>query len=541
MTISGVVGRAFAAVLCIAACGKQGTVTFTLEAPTTAALSPLTDARRDVITISDEKSGSVLANASALAMSGSSEALGNNLPVGNFDLRLQVTGGALLLGLARTRDVDIIGLQANDVTLHVRKPIAFFGASRVLGDPGLPGPGSLMTLDTTLPPSPILDPVSLGSTATASASTHDGQFVLVGAGSTLAVIDTRDDTVKQMGGAPGAIGAIAVSADDKVAAIVSSSGVSLIGDLQGFIANGGSVPAAISLSQATRAVFSPDGSTLTVLTGPTWDKVDCTKTQNAATYAIPVAAGTLGPKTAAPNSATGITYGPGGALILSSPCAAGAMDGDQVALSGKGIYQSVPLAGGLAGVLGDFTTVHVDVDPDDPSLRNVDLPFGQIALSGTAGGKTNVNFIIPSNRFEPFGQTDPSMPIVQIRLVPKSPLVAYEAAASADGARVVFNSRIHYGATAARYVEVDFSDNTPAFFCEISVQQDVYRVTEIDTTTGTVGYQSTVAIDTGSCTDTCTDCTGLRGCMPSTRSCISDAGGSTGYVPAGLSILMGTP
>src|SRR5205814_302006 len=83
------------------------------------------------------------------------------------------------------------------VTLQVRKPIAFYGTQSVLGTQQLPAPDPLMLVDSTLPATALLPPVTLpaGGRALATVSTHDGLELIVGSAGKLQVVSTLDLSV----------------------------------------------------------------------------------------------------------------------------------------------------------------------------------------------------------------------------------------------------------------------------------------------------------------------------------------------------------
>ena len=114
-------------------CGGQGSVTFELRLPAQA--SPLTDPRRDSVTITDEITGQPL-GARASVRGAAGEVPVGELPigtirVGTYDVRMTVTGGGQLIGLARTPKVRIASGSSQRVVLHLRKPLAMFGAGTV--------------------------------------------------------------------------------------------------------------------------------------------------------------------------------------------------------------------------------------------------------------------------------------------------------------------------------------------------------------------------------------------------------------------------
>src|SRR5205807_706726 len=105
---------------------------------------------------------------------------------------------------------------------------------------------------------------------------------------------------------------------------------------------------------------------------------------------------------------------------------------------GAQIYDVVVHGDRLIGIQGTFERVKVPVDPDDPSQRNVLLPFGQVTLVSPSGNSVT-RFPLPPDRITlAHAGADGSQ--VQARLVPSS-LAAYDAALSPDGAHLVFASR----------------------------------------------------------------------------------------------------
>jgi hypothetical protein len=534
--------------LCAAGCGGKGTVTFSIEAPSTGALSPFADPRRNTVALTDEITGAALGQEVSTSQGGAVSI--GDLAVGRYDVRLSVAGGAQLLGLARSPGVTVAGGQSQTVVLHARKPIAYFGSASLLQpDPGkrfvyLPGPDPLMVLDTTLPPAATLPSVKLGGAdqSVATAATHDGLYLLVGTTGHLAAIATADHSLAATaalapaGGRTPRVTAIVLAPDDTSVLVLADAGVALV-PLAPLLSGATPTISLLPPSGARAAAFSADGSSVTLLTGPDRLALDCAQQlPSAATWVLPTAPGSaVSRPTPAPNGATDFALDASGAPLFAQPCGRGVVSASgTVALAGDGLYRVLSDGTRLIAIAGDFARKLVPVDPDDPSLRNVMLPFGQILVDGGGGAATSATtFSLPPDRITlNTASTDGSL--VQARLAPSS-LLVYDAALSPDGTHLVFASRLRSEANALRYLEVDDQNMQPIVYCVLDAVEDVYRISEVDLDSGAVGYASPKGVDDKSCQTQCYQCL-FGGCMPQTP---GDCGISDGYVPSGVSVLMG--
>lgn len=548
----------------LAGCGQTGTISFEIKAPTGRdddRLSPFTDGRRETVVVYDETGGGPLGTPiSTKSMSGLPLDVGL-INVGHYDVvRLDVTGGGQLLGLARTRGVDVVPETASTVTLQARKPIAFFGAAQAPFSPvklQLPLPDPLMLIDTTLPPIAVLPPVKLAEAAVVTASTRDGLYVLAaGAGGNVFALATSAiySTPPARAGIQSIPGStrppqprsIVVSPDDDWAVIVSDQGLSLFKPeaLAATQLNG--VPTT-KLAGATAAAFSPDGRTLAVLAGPTWSTLDCRNpTATPAQFyrfTVDPTTGNLqlttGPDKA-PVSATDVAYDKSGTLLFAVPCSGAAnttgimrVDGSMI-VTAPGIYDVVVAGDRLIGVENVITTITSQADTDDSGVR------GELLVVPSAGGTpAPAAFEIPADRIN-LGDSS-----VQLRPHPaQNSLVAYRAVATPGGTDLLFAYRIRYELNDVPYITAHYQmggkDGPLAFECRATVVRDVYRTTQVDVTTGRIGYQATRGVhDVVPCALSCKTCSLIGGCMPQAPSAGTQCAIDEGFIPEGLTVMMG--
>jgi hypothetical protein len=554
MGSSRVRAACLAAIVASAGCGKQGTVTFVIEAPDPqTGQSPLGDSRRDSISLADEITGMPLGTSVTAHGPGALEAVGR-IPIGTYDVRLSVTGGGQLLGLARARSVTIAPGADATVDLHLRKPIFYYGSNGSLFNPNttqMDFPAdALMSLDTTLAE---LAPIALPQVATAACSTHDGRYLLAAVGSEVRVVRTRDQvvgdqavSVTDSGGGAAKILGMAASRDDTALAIITGEGLAVVSDLGAFTGGASSMVAAARLDRAPRRVaFSRDGQQIAVLTGEAWDAIDCMKAQTSSLYLFAAGdPGTVPAPMALPHAATDIVFTPesipapvpANAWVYAAPCGGGilGLDGQKV-LAGD-FYALGATADRLIAIPRTLVPKLVDVDPDDPTQHNVTIPFGEIR---SAPGGDPTLFNVPSDSLA-LTTTGQSQLKIQVRLQPIEQ-IAYDLSVSPDGNHLVVLSRTHYAAQALDYVDVtDMCGDR--IRCDVTAARDLYHVTEIDAVTGRIAYQRVTGVSDSKCSSVCSDCfVNICGenCPVLTpgnpRSCSTNFG----FVPSRGSILMG--
>ena len=543
----------------LASACSQGSITFSLDLPAPK-LSPLSDLRAASITIVDESTGAPLGPSVGVHDQGRS-ALGN-VHIGTYDLDMQVGGGGLLLGLARSRGVTIAAGVDQQVTLYLRKPFAFFGALPLFGT----APSAVMAFDTTLPPGgiePDLGNIQLPASMSASASTFDGRFLFIAAKDHLYVVNTADlTTLSHVAATGGMIRAIVVAPNDHAAALLTDGEIDLISDLAAFDSSG---PAAsplvpIALANPIAAAFSPDGETLAVISGlGTWDSIAAlTKSSwQSCNGSIPKTSLSMISVAAPPAIASPVPL-PNGATdvnwiakrpVVTLPCGAGAVFVDDltdlanlpVAIAGHGVLDLAVSGDRTAIIEGRIVNKMVPVDPEEPRVTNALLPFGQITILDPNGTVTST-FPLPTDQLD-FNGSD--MTVVQARLAPIR-IDAYDIALSPDGTHVVMAGRMRYEANAFPYVP-EFADPNVSgltYYCDLNLSEDVYHVMEIEATSGSVAYQSVTGVNDSVCSTQCFSC--VRPCHDCQPSCTpltnperTSCTVSNGYPPGGLSVMMG--
>ncbi len=510
-------------------------------------LSPFEDNRRDSIALVDERTGKPFGLlSSALGSSGQLSSIGPVL-VGNHDLRMTVTGGGQLLGVGRAQGVVITPGIDQVVTFHLRKPILFFGSSLFTNPPtgaqGLMGPASLMALDTTLPigVAPEFSVPGPGGRMQTTGATRDGRYLLVGGAGTVHLLDTRDLTVLGHVALAGAVRKIVVSPSDRTAAVVTDQGLSLITDLPALIAAPmGTLPITIKEANARAVAFSPEGASAALLAGPSWFSVaqDCGTPTTIYTFST---ANPVPSQHAGPSGATDVAYDATGQLLIAAPCRQKAIlkDSDlQFASGGPGILALAAGGDRLAGVEGLISEVAVPVDPDNLHSEHPTQFFGEIYFENA---KTVQRAKLPLPREPLFFNGADGYPVTVSPLAP-SRFDAYEAALSPDGNHLTIAARLRYTYLTAngqpkRYYEAKDGKNV-LYYCQLELQEDVYRVVEFDLASGSVGYQTVKGIDGPRCSTSCYDCLfgGCTAVPPGQVDCRITAG----FAPTGLHILEGS-
>lgn len=548
------------ALLGLLGCAQKGSVTFVVTAPADDVLSPFADPRRDQVALFDERTGDAIGQSvSTMSPEGQRLTLGD-VPIGDYDVRLSVTGGAQLLGLARAPGVEVPPGATRQVTLRVRKPLAFYSFGEVLGLGGvLPLPNPIMTIDTTLPGGAAeseLPPVSFSDCMPASAcssvlaATHDGTLLVVAMQGRVLLVDTGDPYGNNavVGSAVLATHdlqlaapiptAVVVSPDDTGFAVVSDQGVAL-GAIDRL--RGGDTLNTLAIGNARAAAYSPDGKQLSVLTGPAWNEVDCGRLQPATTYVVALADTSTFAAIAvhAPDGATDFAYDTDGQLVFATPCGAGIVHRDgTAALGGQGITRVLVEGGHLIGIPNPVLMRPVSFDPEDPQNTTPTEPFGQILVGGRG---TPALFSIPNERVT-FTFADTQRP-VQVKLDPQR-IDAYEVAGSPDSAHVVIASRVRYQANGFRFYQNTDPFDRDTTTCTLDALRDIYRVSEMDLTSGAIGYEVIKGVqDVQDCTISCRFCTVIGLCNTSRSSCgrtDTNFRITEGYKPAGISILMGS-
>ena len=109
---------------------------------------------------------------------------------------------------------------------------------------------------------------------------------------------------------------------------------------------------------------------------------------------------------------------------------------------------------------------------------------------------------------------------------------------------MLFAYRIRYEIIDKPYITVHYQINGKegpvAFQCTANVVRDVYRTTQVDVTSGTIGYQATRGIhDVVPCVLACKNCDLLGRCTPQPPSPSMQCAIDEGFIPEGLSVMMG--
>ena len=216
------------------------------------------------------------------------------------------------------------------------------------------------------------------------------------------------------------------------------------------------------------------------------------------------------------------------------PCGAGVVrehDGTTV-VPGKRIFEVAVGGERVLAVAGEFKLQQVDYDPNDPSKRDVLLPFGQLLVATPGAAASGASFPIPSY------STTFEIPNFGRRQVIATPVdvAAYSLTLTPDGSDVVMTTRIHY--TVSGHFETKRFGVLDSY-CDLAAARDLYHVTQIGIATGGIGYQSATGIgESVKCHTQCFDCPfGL--CRPNNYPPAPSCSFSDGFAPGGVSILLG--
>jgi hypothetical protein len=568
--------RAWMLLALVAGCRGQGDVTFFVRAPSgTPDLSPLDDSRRDSIVITAiDQNGVAMPYGAPVSAQDTGQSMIGSVPIGTFDFRLTVLGGNEILGVAKARQVNI-GSGANQlVTVDVRKPLAFFGSSKTfprLGSLKFPTPTTLMGIDTTqLGDAAELAPsVSFSTAASATASTSDGRYLLVGAGGNLQVIDTLSDgatfATAQSMALPGSssVSAIAVAPDDQNAAVVTDQGVILVGlardgngvpqpQVIGMLANPGN-----GAPPARAAVFAPDAQNVAAIASQPWstvvDSCNAPPASSISTFTVGSVASAAWRPTA--KGATGVAFDPAGTLIITMPCSSPSVvhesDGTPAVDGVTGVITVVSTGDLFAGVESPITSMPVSVDPNNPLATDPALSFGRFFVQ-TPAGIRHFQLEIPEEPLSFVFELDNGFQVQfygsDTKLQPAR-LDAYSAALSPDGTHLVFASRVRY---VANQVNFYLDPTDPRRHCDVDYTNEIYRITEVNLSSGERGYESLKGITDNNvaCSYYCCNLNDPAQCDPENvrNPCLSFTNDAvppplptitSGFVPAGVSILLG--
>lgn len=259
-----------ASALALAACKEPTALELQVVAPSQALLNPFTLSVSDYVLKTED--GSTLA-----AVSAGAKAASDGLPLGALaptlagTLRLDVLSGLELVGLAYIDDVAIKKGKTEKVDAQVRKPLVVVGSEQTAEQPS-----SALSAAQLLDPTTSSDLVAQGLSvpaAPAASFTRDGQKLLLGTKAGLTIFDTGSGMQSGPSALAFAPALIAVAPGDKGVAFVergtASSRVAWYTDEGSLLANGAgatAVSAMITTGVPRVAHFSPDGSTLYVLT-----------------------------------------------------------------------------------------------------------------------------------------------------------------------------------------------------------------------------------------------------------------------------------
>jgi hypothetical protein len=575
----------------LAGCAQKGTVTISIEAPGDARLSPFyvdpknDQARADSVELSDDIRGAPLGTVFIGPQSSGSPQAIADIPVGHYDLRLKVTGGGKLFGVARTPNIDIAPSEVKSITLSARKPMLSYSSSKILNvgqKKGLflPLPGAMMLLDTTRPPVhplPPLPPVTipgcdkLGSCQGVTASTSDGLITIAALSQRILALGSGNlyDTGGANVLATAVLGArtvptpraIAISPDSTEAAITTDQGVSVV-RIADLLAGMSEPVPILPLPTAGALAWALDSSTVYVLAGPLPLALDCRTKPSTPTsiYSVSMADPTVLNKLPAPGpvNATDIAVSPDGSLIFAQPCTAGqtggggvvSVDGKTVLIAGSLISKVLIVGSKILAVPGVVTISNASPDPTNPTSANIpDVATAKIALydSGkvTAGPDVNVPLLSISYLFGDLSD-------YPLALFPEpTDLTVFDMALGPDGNTLVLASRARYFTDTNntflsfplidRKTEQQYAEDT----CSLLLSRNVYRLTQVDLITQAISFEADVGADeVGPCQVVCTRCyttdKGYPKCQPTmANSVTTGCGFNDGFVPSGLSIVFG--
>lgn len=462
-------------------CQKPTAVDFAVEAPTNALLDPFSLSVSDYVL--KTRAGSIVAAVSA----GASKDGRGRLPLGELaytlsgDLRLDVMAGPQLVGRAHIEGVAVEKGKTDAWTAPVRKPLVAVGSASTPED-----------ASGALAPPQLLDPTTNTDlqaglklpTSQTAAFTSDGTHLVLGAATGLYVVDTGSGVVVGPTALPFTPNLIAIAPGDAGLAFIergaSSSRVLWFHDVAGLVANPATATGdtlTVTTGFPRAAHFSPDGSTLYVLTEAAGDEPCTGATQPAANELVPITGGLVAAAIRMPSYVADFAVEPSGTLLLAEPV------GNQIAslslstgaVATKLYDAKCPSAMKLvddqlwavtndASVAGSFTLLHGHLDGTAPTRTPIVLPSYRTPLSAssTVDGKTTADL-----------QLDPVA------------ILAVELAVSPDGTNAVLATRARYRED-ARSGPFDFI----SFKCIAGVDVVEYGLYSVDLTIGTASYTS---------------------------------------------------
>lgn len=471
------------ALACLTLCGcqKPTAVDFVIEAPTDALLDPFSLSVSDYVL--KTSAGAIIAAVSA----GASKDGKGRLPLGEIaatlsgDLRLDVMAGPQLVGMAHVEGVRVDRGRTDAWIAPVRKPLVIVGSTAAPEDAG-----------GTLARQQLLDPTTSTDlqaglklpTSQVAAFTSNGTHLVLGSASGFYVLDTGSGVVSGPAKLPFTPYRVAIAPNDAGVAFIergtTTSRVLWYADVAGLVANPAAAAGTTTLvtkGLPRAAHFSPDGTTLYVLTEAAGDEPCTGVAAPPANQIVPITNNAVQPAIAMPSYVADFAVELSGVLLLSESVnnQIAALSPSTGAVATKLYDAACPSALKLVDdqiyavdndpvVAGSFSLLHGRTDGSAPTRSAVSLPSYRSRLTNTStrDGKTSAD----------------------LQLAPVA-IVAEELAVTADGTSAVI-------ATRARYRESSQSGmfNLLGLDCVAGVDVVEYGLYSVALDTGTTSYTS---------------------------------------------------
>jgi hypothetical protein len=471
----------------LSGCQKPTALTFRIAAPTNPLLDPFQ------LTVSDfvlkGANGSTVAAVSAGADRDDKGRLGLGVldPLLAGELRLDVLSGAQLVGSARVHQVSIDKGNEKELVADVRKPLVLVGVAAAAEASGPKQRPQLLdpTTSTELVGRGLAVPEGM-----AASFTSDGRSLLVASSNGLSIFDTGNGQSIGPSSLPFAPSLLALAPDDRAVALVergtSNSRVLIYADVPSLLTAPGSataVTASIGSGLPRAAHFSPDGSTLYVLTESAGSE-PCTGPVPTTNQIVPIAAnGTVATPIMMPSYVADFAVDSKGRLVLAeagtdqvSILTLASVDGAGAGPPEKIYSASCPTALRLledqvfvvtndttTGASDAFALVRGRLDGSTPTKLPIARPIyqTQLNMSSTRDKLTRLNLEFVSTG-----------------------VAATEMAVSPDGSRAVLATRVRYRETDTE--PFDFVGLT----CKAKVDIVEYGLYSVDLVAGTASYTS---------------------------------------------------